>query len=405
MATGNDAQTDAVLDGVNNTPTSKTFGRGKGGEAKTGNPKSRPSRAGSLFTVSLLPRHVDFSLEETQKEAGDSIKEVVTLTPGHRDFIKNMITGTSQANRGVLTTAPGTGESEAGIHKNWQMREHALPAHTLGAEQPRFAMKKADTVPIVLAAGDGSETALKSGLARWRGGGRHQAQPHRPHQLLRGRAGGLPGQGGPRQARRSPQGATGDRAAGDQTTAVVGHKGRLADYQTCLDLSKSAVTKNDFGIGRTAQDFVLHTSVVNGNLSLGTIPLAYTDSGRTIATQSHHNHHGIAAIRTAVEAGTLEQKACQDESSLDTEECAGTCEMPKAISNLTVDCKTEDTSDPRQVTVTVNHLPRITVKTKSCADNGLTELGLKGWPVWYGHLAAAQSFKVFNSRPLSRISS
>ena len=97
---------------------------------------------------------------------------------------------------------------------------------------------------------------------------------------------------------------------------------------------------------------------------------------------ARHNHHGIAAVRAAVETGILEQKACQDEPSLDTEECAGTCEMLKAISNLTVDCKTEDTSDPRQVTITVNHLPRITVmdpvKSKSCANNGLAKLDLKG---------------------------
>merc|ERR1712243_498652 len=42
-------------------------------------------------------------------------------------------------------------------------------------------------------------------------------------------------------------------------TAVVGHKGWLAGYQTCFDLTKSAVTKNNFGLGYTAPDFVLHT--------------------------------------------------------------------------------------------------------------------------------------------------
>merc|ERR1712013_402780 len=47
-------------------------------------------------------------------------------------------------------------------------------------------------------------------------------------------------------------------------TAVVGHKGWLAGYQTCFDLGKSAITKNNFGLGYSASDFVLHTSVTNG---------------------------------------------------------------------------------------------------------------------------------------------
>merc|ERR1712066_741819 len=46
-------------------------------------------------------------------------------------------------------------------------------------------------------------------------------------------------------------------------TAVVGHKGWLAGYQTCFDLGKS-ITKNNFGLGYSAADFVLHTSVTNG---------------------------------------------------------------------------------------------------------------------------------------------
>lgn len=65
--------------------------------------------------------------------------------PGHRDFIKNMITGTSQADCAVLIIASGTGEFEAGISKDGQTREHALLAYTLGVKQLIVACNKMDT--------------------------------------------------------------------------------------------------------------------------------------------------------------------------------------------------------------------------------------------------------------------
>jgi elongation factor 1-alpha len=64
--------------------------------------------------------------------------------PGHRDFIKNMITGTSQADAALLVVASGQGEFEAGIAKNGQTREHALLAFTLGVKQMVVGVNKMD---------------------------------------------------------------------------------------------------------------------------------------------------------------------------------------------------------------------------------------------------------------------
>jgi len=77
-------------------------------------------------------------------------KNTITIidAPGHRDFVKNMITGASQADAAVLVVA-----ADDGIMP--QTREHAALAFTLGVDQLVVAINKMDLV------GFGKETYQK----------------------------------------------------------------------------------------------------------------------------------------------------------------------------------------------------------------------------------------------------
>ena len=69
----------------------------------------------------------------------DSQKYYFTIidAPGHRDFVKNMITGTSQADAAVLVVSAAEGIQE-------QTREHIFLARTLGVNQLICAINKMD---------------------------------------------------------------------------------------------------------------------------------------------------------------------------------------------------------------------------------------------------------------------
>lgn len=64
--------------------------------------------------------------------------------PGHRDFVKNMITGASQADGAILFVSAKRGEFEAGTNPGGQTREHAFLAKTLGVDQVVVAINKMD---------------------------------------------------------------------------------------------------------------------------------------------------------------------------------------------------------------------------------------------------------------------
>ncbi len=68
--------------------------------------------------------------------------------PGHRDFVKNMVTGASQADGAVLFISAKRGEYEAGTNPGGQTREHAFLAKTLGVDQVVVAVNKMDDASV-----------------------------------------------------------------------------------------------------------------------------------------------------------------------------------------------------------------------------------------------------------------
>ena len=64
----------------------------------------------------------------------DKFHFTIIDAPGHRDFIKNMITGTSQADVAILVIPADQGGFEGSFAKDGQTREHALLAYTLGCK-------------------------------------------------------------------------------------------------------------------------------------------------------------------------------------------------------------------------------------------------------------------------------
>ncbi len=76
----------------------------------------------------------------------ESKKYFFTLidAPGHRDFVKNMITGASEADCAVLVLSAKEGETDTAVAPGGQAREHAFLLKTLGVNQIIVAVNKMD---------------------------------------------------------------------------------------------------------------------------------------------------------------------------------------------------------------------------------------------------------------------
>ena len=68
--------------------------------------------------------------------------------PGHQDFVKNMITGASQADAAILVFSAKTSEFATAIADTGQGREHAFLAKTLGVKKIVLAVNKMDDTSV-----------------------------------------------------------------------------------------------------------------------------------------------------------------------------------------------------------------------------------------------------------------
>jgi len=82
---------------------------------------------------------------ETQKK-----RYTILDAPGHKAYVPNMISATTQADVGILVVSARKGEFEAGLERGGQTMEHTILAKTLGVDQLIVVINKMDDPTVNL---------------------------------------------------------------------------------------------------------------------------------------------------------------------------------------------------------------------------------------------------------------
>lgn len=101
------------------------------------------SMLGCLIALRTRERGITIDLAFQKFETSKYFYTLIDA-PGHRDFIKNMITGASEADVAILVVSTKSGETEAATDPGGQAREHAFLSRTLGVGQMTVALNKMD---------------------------------------------------------------------------------------------------------------------------------------------------------------------------------------------------------------------------------------------------------------------
>ena len=114
--------------------------------------ESQASGKGSFFLAWIMDegeseREHGVTIELAQRNFSTATKRFTILdSPGHKDFMPNMVSGSSFADVAMLVVPASTGEFESSMLEGAQTREHALILKSCGVNQILVAVNKMDLI-------------------------------------------------------------------------------------------------------------------------------------------------------------------------------------------------------------------------------------------------------------------